>query len=149
MTEGGQINIVLVYRPPSSTVENIQKLCMVLRQLDQNSTVIGDFNLPGIDWKTMKSDAKGRILAQTVEEEGLEQLVNFKTHIKGNILDLVLANHDDIVSVEEIGRLGRSDHSIIKIEIQAVPLREEISENSRGWRRADWEGMKKLLSQNR
>ncbi len=48
----------------------------------------------------------------------LVQHVDFPTHVKGNILDLVITNMpESVLNVEDIGNLGTSDHSIILLEI--------------------------------
>ncbi len=87
-TKRDSLNFVLAYRPPSSGTENTNKLCELMRELPMNSVIIGDINMPGINWETMTSDNKGRALVETMEEEGMAQLVNFSTHIKGNILEI-------------------------------------------------------------
>ncbi len=46
--------------------------------------------MPGIEWTLERADARGRELLETITEEGLQQLVSFPTHIKGNILDLLI-----------------------------------------------------------
>jgi hypothetical protein len=50
--------------------------------MNNNSILIGDINMPNIDWVEEKTDAKGRELLETVTEEGLQQLVSFPTHTK-------------------------------------------------------------------
>ncbi len=50
-TRSSPLNFVLAYRPPSSRQENTVELCDLLRKLDSNTIVIGDINLPNIDWK--------------------------------------------------------------------------------------------------
>jgi hypothetical protein len=60
----------------------MQQLCKLLENQDQNSIVIGDFNLPDISWEAGTAGPKGRQLFNTVEENGLVQLVNFATHSK-------------------------------------------------------------------
>ena len=148
LTKSDPLNIILVYRPPSSSVENLEKLCTLLGNLDPRTVVIGDFNLPGICWTNYTADAKGRRLLETVEEAGLDQLVEFATHIKGNKLDLVITNcGDKVIAVEEAGRLGRSDHSMLVVEIDIEPSKSDGIKTWRAWRRADWEGMKNLLQQ--
>ena len=105
--------------------------------------MVGDINLPGIDWREKKSDSKGKPVLETMEEEGLEQLIMFPTHKKGNVLDLVVTNYQEkIVGVNEAGRLGRSDHSIIVIEM-LVDCKDDGEHIRRpDWRRANYEGMK-------
>ncbi len=142
-TTGTPLNILLIYRPPSSNVENLDKLCELLKNLDKNTLILGDFNLPGIDWINLTSDSRGRRLVETVEEEGLDQLVGFPTHLKGNILDLVLSNiTEKTVRVEESGRLGRSDHCIIKIEVYAELKIKNTVKRRFNWGRADWDSMR-------
>jgi hypothetical protein len=45
--------------------------------------MIGDFNLPDVDWMEGSSSAKQRSLIET-DEALLEQIVDFPAHIKGN-----------------------------------------------------------------
>ena len=70
-------------------------------------------------------------------------MVTFATHTKGNILDLVLTDRSDrILSVNSHGRLGKSDHEILTIELDAGrgPMQERVM--TRNWRKADWDGMR-------
>jgi hypothetical protein len=62
--KGGQINLVLVYRPPISNAEN---LCELLNNVPSNTVVIGDFNLLGINWSTGTVNGHGRRLLNAVE----------------------------------------------------------------------------------
>jgi hypothetical protein len=82
-TKSEKLNIILAYRPPSSGATNTAELCEILRRLKDNSILIGDINMPGIDWLERRSDTKGKELLETTIEEGLHQLVSFPTHIKG------------------------------------------------------------------
>ena len=103
-----------MYRPPSSGNENEQNLCELLKNLPKNTIIIGDINLPHIDWSRGGSDALGRELFESVQERGLVQLIHFPTHDKGNILDLLITNMaNKIISVYNDGKLGKSDHCII------------------------------------
>ena len=73
-SEGITLSIILVYRPPGSDNENTAKLCQILKNLPSNSIVIGDFNLPKINWKELTSESRARdeILEQgTVNEAWL------------------------------------------------------------------------------
>ena len=54
---------------------------------------------------------------RATEDEMMTQLVEFATHTKGNILDLVLTNSPELVVSLEGGRLGKSDHVILEMEI--------------------------------
>jgi hypothetical protein len=118
-TRSTPLNFVLAYRPPSSRQENTVELCNLLRKLDSNTLVIGDINLPDIDWKEGRAGAKGRQLLETALEENLDQMVSFPTHRKGNMLDLIITNcPEKVLTVLDGGSLGKSDHCIILAEVE-------------------------------
>jgi len=82
--------------------------------------VLGDFNLPDIDWQTLTlNPTTHKTMHQTfiyfVCANNLEQLVNFPTHVKGNILDLVLTNMDHLTHPQ--GDPSFSDHLIISFTL--------------------------------
>ena len=111
------LNITLVYRSPSATAENTTELCKLIEKSGPNSIFIGDFNFPAIDWVYNTADRKSTDFLQCIKENNYEQLVDFKTHIRGNLLDLVLTNKpENILTFEPIGNLANSDHSILLVE---------------------------------
>ena len=64
------------------------------------------------------ADAQEKELYNTVLEENLAQLILFPTHDKGNTLDLLITNMaNNIISVYDDGKLGKSDHCIVMTEI--------------------------------
>jgi len=74
--------------------------------------VLGDFNLPKIDWTFLTSpeDVIHRQFLSFAIESGLIQLVNFCTR-GHNILDLVLSYDDQIIShIARDPPIGNSDH---------------------------------------
>ena len=148
-TKGEPLTIILVYRPPGSGYENSEELCKIMRNLDRQSIIIGDVNLPEINWADMTSAARGREVLTTALSESLEQLVNFPTHTKGNTLDLVITNcPDKIIAVSDGGRVGKSDHCILNIEINAKLERKKDKVTRSNWKKADIVGLKTFL-QNR
>ena len=50
LTTSDKLNFVLIYRPPSMGAENTDLLCDLLENTRPNTFVIGDFNLPGVNW---------------------------------------------------------------------------------------------------
>ncbi len=95
-----------------------------------NSILIGDFNMPDIDWETWTGARNWAGFLDAVEDALLEQMVYFPTHIKGNCLDLVLTNIPErIKNVEEMGRLGASDHEMILVTVAMQGGREETEKN--------------------
>lgn len=145
LTNDSPLNIILLYRPPSSGADNMKELCSLLRQLNNNTLVIGDFNMPGVNWEELMGERKLDEFLETMEAEGLEQLVNFSTHNKGNILDLVVSKECNVTSVSEFGRLGNSDHSLIQVLVN-IGGREKVKEERRpDWRKADFDNMRWAL----
>jgi len=136
-------NLCLVYRPPGGDAENLESLAREIRAANETTTFIGDFNLPGVDWEGGGVRGRGEEVLQAAEEGSFKQLVTFSTHTKGNILDLVLTNAPDkVASVSEEGRIGKSDHSVIMIEISLKVERREEEKEVRNWNRANWQEMR-------
>jgi hypothetical protein len=119
------ITIYLVYRSPNATVEAMAGLVDLMKSVKKNTIVVGDFNLPDIDWSTGEAARRSEPFMDAVEDAMLVQLVEFATHIKGNCLDLVLTNIPERVSeVNGAGRLGSSDHEMLEILVQTGAFRE-------------------------
>jgi hypothetical protein len=131
----------LVYRPPSSN--DMAGLVNIIKNVDPGSILIGDFNLPGIDWQNGTSDNKSKDFMEAAEEKFLEQLVDFPTHTTGNTLDLVLTNSSEMVeSIISAGRIGKSDHEMLLIKLAGGPPPPPCSPPIPNWDRADWQGFR-------
>ena len=130
--------------PPSSQPDNNQWLVDLVSACPHNSIMIGDFNLPEINWSdNTASSLKGRNFLDACIERGMEQMVSFSTHIKGNTLDLVLVDRTGSVnSVAPLGRLGRSDHEILWIEVANSEKLKPEKKYVKNWRKADWNEMR-------
>ncbi len=77
-------------------------------------------------------------------EEGLEQLISFPTHVKGNILVLILTNcPDKVLDVLETGRLGKSDHCMIIVELNFQPDNQVRGSRRYNWNRANIEQIRR------
>jgi hypothetical protein len=137
------LNLILVYRPPSSRSNNTEQLCRILRDMQNDTILIGDMNMPGIDWIEEKADSKGRELLETTMEQNLSQMVSFPTHTKGNVLDLVITNNPErVLDIWDVGWLGRSDHCILEVIVEGNPIRGQQQEEKYDWNRADMKRMR-------
>ena len=85
-SDGETYHFYLIYRPPPSGEENLDKLCDLVRSAEKNSIFVGDFNLPQIDWTNGRAEGRGARLVLAAQDNYMEQLVDFQTHIKGNCL---------------------------------------------------------------
>ena len=133
--KNNQLEIISIYRPPKSG--NDARLCEIIDAAFDKFIVVGDFNFPGIDWLNKKVNGKGNGFMQTCEDNQLDQLVDFPTHVRCNTLDLVLSNTDNVTCVEDIGRLGKSDHSMLLIDTEFNAAVKETTQLTPNWRKAN------------
>jgi Endonuclease-reverse transcriptase len=148
LTSTEKINVVLVYRPPKNSDESFRSLADLIRNVGPNTLLFGDFNLPNINWEAGTANGPGQIdILEACHEKFLEQLVTFPTHLKGNCLDLLLTNTPDRVQeVENVGRLGSSDHYMLSVTMQVGKKRECSDRLVKNWWKADWTKMREELS---
>jgi len=144
---GKQLTMYLVYRSPNSTAEATENLVKLIKKAEKNVVFIGDFNYPTIDWENGTS--RGRQAEEfrgAVEEKLLTQMVDFPTHKKGNILDLVITDiPEKIIEITDEGRLGNSDHITMVIRIEYGKERKKEPDVVKNWKKARWEEMKKEM----
>lgn len=102
-------------------------------QTSCNHIIVGDFNLPEIDWKTktLKSRHNPTMhesFLDLIETSDLEQLITDVTHIQGNTLDLVLTNLD---ASDPIIEPTCSDHHAIVFDLNSeIPIAHAIDNNN-------------------
>ncbi len=128
--------VTLIYRSPNSNQENLDNLCEHFSAISENENhfIIGDFNMTDINWQTLNSCNKYQRFVDTMCEKSMEQLVNFPTHNRGNILDLVFTNVPNrVLNIENIGNLANSDHAIISIDILCDLKTNESSNDIPDW----------------
>ena len=87
---------------------------------------MGDFNLPDICWSTLTGTSPfSNSFCDFVYEMNLSQLVIDSTHVKGNILDLVLTNAENFIYdlfIADSLPLIPSDHCTVSFKIKyALP----------------------------
>jgi hypothetical protein len=140
------VEITLIYRPPNSGTGNMDELCKLLENAAQEAIFIGDFNTPDVNWRDEQAGPRYKKFLESVQRADMTQLVNFKTHDRGNTLDLILTNCSErILSVEEAGKLGNSDHCAIIFEMVLKPSKSDKSINRLAWKRADYQSIKSEL----
>jgi endonuclease/exonuclease/phosphatase family metal-dependent hydrolase len=109
----------------------------------KNSVFLGDFNLPDIDWQAGTAGSRpSSAVVEAAAAAGLQQLVDFPTHTRGNVLDLILTNVPERVeNVREGGRVGRSDHVIVHCELKmARSINNRI--RVKNWSKARWNNIR-------
>ena len=149
------VELVLVYRPHSlystkaDVSENNAKLCEIIAKVPKPCIILGDFNFSDISWNLLCSDAHSKPFLDVVQNEYFTQHVDFPTRqVSGTMPDLVLSSDKNlIVSVSDVGKLGRSDHSMLLVNIAGDTVTNISREEVPDWSRADMNKLKEQLQQ--
>ena len=134
------IVICVVYLPPNPILLQIQSLSSHLSQFlaSCNIILLGDFNLPEINWDTLcGNSAVTDVFCDICFEYNLLQLITRSTHIHGNILDLVLTNNEDLIDSISICFNDNvqisSDHFPITFESSHVRSQPSVNETQHAY----------------
>ena len=115
------IKLYCVYRSPNQVRANDSILCDFLKTVRGDSVLVGDFNIPNINWQTQSSLTKSDLVMEFIEsiqEAHLEQKVLEPTHQAGNILDLVLTSDGMIPEdIEVLANQQICDHFPLKMTL--------------------------------
>ena len=112
--------ISCVYRSPNSTVNNLDNLNVLLKNIfdkyNTNLIVLGDFNYPRIDWVHYSTNS-------SINDSDYKFLETTRDFFSNNCffmwkVDLVLSNNDDLIdNVSLLPPLGKSDHFTIEVSV--------------------------------
>ena len=151
---GEVVKLILSYRPPVAPGSpadggNMERLCRLLSRQAGKVVVLGDFNLPGIDWDRWWSASAGeRMMLDTLGDMFWSQLVRGPTHRLGNTLDLCMASSlEFVVGVEVTAPLGNSDHNGLEVTLLGQPPDKSSKEEVPDWPRANMEKMREMLGE--
>ena len=124
ITHQETIILCTVYIPPNSDSDYLNSLLLYLSSLyisHDHIILVGDFNLPDIDWDTLTGTSlSSKYFCDFVFQNNLCQLIHTPTHLKGNILDLILTNNVELISNVEVTPPRHSlssDHYIISFQL--------------------------------
>ena len=147
------IVICVVYISPSSTETYWISLLDYLRSLihsDAPTFIVGDFNCPDIDWQMLSASSRiSSLLCEFVFDMHLTQVVDRPTHVRGNILDLIISNSADRIFNVHVNdcQFLSSDHFPISFSIKVIFPRSFSTHRSTflDYSKADFEGMSNFL----
>ena len=112
------VHCLLVYRPPSNSSDVNNAVLRYITEFctDKEVILIGDFNLPSIDWLVdppTASNVTDSSFLECFSSLGLTQWVHDCTYPRsGNILDLVLTSESDRIGrINVLPPLPGCDHS--------------------------------------
>ena len=137
------------YKPTENDEDSLLELWSSLSKIPQNSIIclLGDFNLPCIDWTTESSKSNEDFM-ERIQHFNLQQMVTMPTRLE-NILDLFLTNTPSLVqNTETLPSLGTSDNDIVFHEVHIKIGRPfQPKRPIRKYRRTNWEHFKTDLSE--
>ena len=115
---------ILCYRPPAADRDDFNEcLELTLTRVAaefQNIVVLGDFNLPCIDWQSTDCTARGSDSAfvRIMQSFSLEQLNSVPSNSHNHILDLIFTSDSDIVdNIMNLECNFPSDHNVLYFDV--------------------------------
>ena len=156
-----EIIIVCIYRSPShKTITENEKLLTQLANIptdgDQNIVIVGDLNLPNVDWKrgivnkpenssdkflNMQSEFLDLFIAKGFSwfvEDQITRIRKVGDTLQQSTLDQVLASSDSLIdSVDIKAPLGKSDHLGLLVELNLTVNLDYMSCNRKNWYKVD------------
>ena len=145
-----RITLGVFYRPPGGDTKPLEDLRICIQELNSSAELIllGDFNLPDIDWSCNRALHQSDIyvhLIDIIQDNFLTQLVREPTRNQ-NILDLVISTSPDIVDRLLVGDCF-SDHRSLSFRILCSPYVQRKSQKLLfSYSKTDWTQLKSLLS---
>jgi hypothetical protein len=145
------VRLICVYRPPNYDVSETKLLLKCISSLfdvNLSCVVVGDFNVPHINWQNLSS--RGDVVHASVLnfaiDSGLSQLVTSPTRLN-NILDLIFCQDDLLIlEVDVCNPFSTSDHASVSfildcsfVDPQFIPKRDFV--------KGDYERANQMLSQ--
>ena len=141
-----KITVICSYIAPNLSYDLFEQSMKFLEKIcsqEKATILLGDFNLPGIDWKNLipTQDAKCKRFFDLCTSYGLNQYITEPTRID-NVLDLVFSNDRTLISDVLVGvPFGSSDHNSIIFTIVSTCKTAATSFNPipiLSWGKANW-----------
>ncbi|MCP4488244.1 MAG: hypothetical protein GY820_13115, partial [Gammaproteobacteria bacterium] len=108
--------------------------------------VIGDLNLHGVSWDSLRSSLPiEQLFVDSFIDLGLAQCVTDPTHQKGNTLDILLTNSEasiDDLKVLDHDSICKSDHFPINFKIKVkICKKKPVKRICYNFKTANWDGL--------
>ena len=152
------ITVCCIYRSPSSNPDQDKDLTLLLKNqvtaAKRGIVIVGDFNLPEIDWNTCQvknSSNSGLMFVDAVRKLYLSQHIDFPTRGRGtdtpHLLDLVLTDQPIIEKIDRIAPIGKSDHCVILVKTNIGTVQEH-SKQKLNFDKGDYNGFRSYMHKN-
>jgi hypothetical protein len=152
--------LLVAYRSPNSSEDNNSALLTALSNLPHDrytSLIVGDFNLPRINWDTWttpgSADSKEFKFIEALRNNFLTQLVRQPTRFRGNekpsLLDLIITNKEEVVRrITFQSGIGKSDHCLTKVELSREAHQAAITRDFRNFHKGNYNRLRGILDRD-
>ena len=137
LTDNSKIIIATCYRVGTLGHSNLNEISKSIRTLTRKRggvkefVLVGDFNLPRINWGDLSSNITlEQDFLNMFAENSLLQCINVPTHRHGNTLDLLLTQSNRFVeniTVHNESLLCKSDHYLITFGLKLKCKRSKVA----------------------
>ena len=149
-----------VYRSPNSSDTNNDRLIEILKHANRGRfsdlVLLGDYNLPKIDWFSGAVNDHEQSVSykfmDSLEDLGLFQHVKkptrFRSDHEPSLLDLIMTKDDSLSPISHLSPIGKSDHMVLKCNL--VIQHSNFKNTERviyRFARADWNNFRRHLSE--
>ena len=149
-TKSQCVRCIVYYRPPKDDIEKMTEFCDLLGKLiydDKQMLILGDFNLPHVNWKSYSTPINNiveELCLNIILELNLFQF--FLQPTRGqNILDLILSNRSYAVENVNMNDLI-SDHCIVSADlVMPIMMTEKKEKTIRDFKNGDYDMFNKYL----
>ena len=147
-----KLTLGVLYRPPNDDTKPLEDLKLALNQiLLRELILVGDFNLPFIDWsnaRALETSANYELPVENLQDNFLTQLGKSPVR-ENNVLDLLFVTSPNTVK-KKISVAAPSDHfsdhNLIMFSIRGSPHeRRETQKLHYSFAKADWAHLRDLL----
>ena len=137
---------LVVYRSPNIGDRDPQ-LQQLLTDAGPWDLVLGDFNLPGINWTSnMATTSTEEDYLEIFQDCFFQQMVEFPTHTRGNVLDLILARDpSEIHDICNLKEEAISDHFPILIQLNTFSSNKAEPKPCYKYNKMNTEGLRDFL----
>ena len=146
--DNSSIELALVYRNSHTLADQDNQLYDTLEEIimrRHETIIMGDFNLPYIDWGQRTSAAPGNKLMNLVMDHGLSQHVREPTR-GNNILDLILSTESRLIDGVQVNdHLANSDHNMLQFAIVQQHTEHSSKVDLPNFNRADFERLRQSV----
>ena len=157
-----EILVGCIYRSPNSNSDNNHTLLQLLEEIDRlhhnRIVIMGDFNLPHINWNIPSATGPDTCFSyefvDTLQDVYMSQLVTEPTRMRegqtSNVLDLIITDQEDMIeSLVSSSPIGKSDHLVLEFKVLVSNMSCKTTNLEHyAFFNGDFEGMRKFVYEN-